>query len=165
MHSSDRVVHTQHFVEEVAIYFEREGMPRMLGRILGHLLVCSPPHQSSAELADALHASRGAISTATRSLLQAELIQRKPVPGSRSMYFEIRPGTMDALLHSATSRVRQGREMIDRGLRLIADQSPEERRRLEEFRDVFAFMEREYPKLIERWDAERAQSTSPKERR
>lgn len=128
----------------------------MYGRILGHLITCSPPHQSSAELADALSASRGAISTATRALLQAELIQRKPVPGSRALYFEMRPGTMDHLMHAAIARVRQGREMADRGLALLTDRPTAERQRLQEFRDVFSFMEQEYPKLLERWDAVRA---------
>ena len=139
----------------------------MYGRILGHLLMCSPPHQSSAELADALHASRGAISTATRALLQAELIQRKPIPGSRALYFEMRPGTMDNLMHAAVARVRQGREMADRGLALVEGRPAAERRRLEEFRNVFAFMEREYPLLLERWDRARATfaASNPEESR
>ena len=30
------------YVEEVALYFEAQGLPRMIGRILGWLLICEP---------------------------------------------------------------------------------------------------------------------------
>lgn len=143
------------FVEEIASVFEREGLPRMYGRILGHLMVCSPPHQSSTELCDALSASKGAISQATRALLQAELIQRKPMPGSRATYFEMRPGTMDHLLHASIARIRSGRDVMERGLQLLADRPPADRRRVEELFEVYEFMLREYPLLLKRWDEDR----------
>lgn len=155
MDDVERSLRMAHFVEEIAVYFEREGLPRMYGRILGHLLVCSPAHQSSGQLAEALTASKGAISQATRALLQAQLIQRRPMPGSRATYFEMRPGTMDQIMHGSIARIRHGREITERGLELIAGLPPHERERLEEFRDVFGFMEREYPLLLERWDVRR----------
>ena len=33
----------KHFVEEVGIFFERTGMPRMAGRILGWLVISARP--------------------------------------------------------------------------------------------------------------------------
>lgn len=48
----------------------------MVGRALGWLLVCEPPEQSAAELAETLQASKGSISTATRVLLRLGFIER-----------------------------------------------------------------------------------------
>ena len=44
------------------------GMTPMAGRMRGWLLICDPPEQTAAELADALQASRGAISGAADPL-------------------------------------------------------------------------------------------------
>ena len=53
----------RHFVEDVGITFEQTGLPRTAGRIFGWLLISDPPHQSTSELAEALMASRGSISS------------------------------------------------------------------------------------------------------
>jgi DNA-binding transcriptional regulator GbsR (MarR family) len=68
-------VGVERFIEELGMQFELEAAaPRMLGRVLGWLLVCDPPEQSAAELAERLQASKGSISTATRLLLRMGMI-------------------------------------------------------------------------------------------
>ncbi len=148
----------EHFVEEIALALEREGLPRMTGRVLGHLLICAPQQQSSSDLADALQASRGAISQSTRALLAAGLIQRVPRPGSRKMYFEVTPDSLDRVMHASVARIQIMRELMDKGLALLEDRPAEQRERLQAFRDMFAFMEEQYPALLERWDQRRKES-------
>ena len=46
------------------------GMTPMAGRMWGWLLICEPPEQTAAEIAEALQASRGAISGTARILAQ-----------------------------------------------------------------------------------------------
>jgi DNA-binding transcriptional regulator GbsR (MarR family) len=41
-------------IEELGLLFEMEGLPRMAGQIIGHLLFSRSPLVSSAELAEAL---------------------------------------------------------------------------------------------------------------
>jgi DNA-binding transcriptional regulator GbsR (MarR family) len=79
------------FVERVALMYERNGIPRIAGRILGWLLICDPPAQTAAELAAALHVSKGSISTMTRLLLSLGLIEHTSVRGDRRDYFHIPP--------------------------------------------------------------------------
>ena len=55
--SDERQAEVERFVEEVGIFFEQQGMPRMAGRILGCLLISDSPHQTTGELAEALLAS------------------------------------------------------------------------------------------------------------
>ena len=55
----------------------------MAGRILGHLLVCDPAHQTAEELARAIQFSRASVSTMTRLLIQSGLVERLVLPGHR----------------------------------------------------------------------------------
>ena len=57
-----------HFVEEMGQFLAGLGMTPMAGRMWGWLLICDPPEQTAAEIADALQASRGAISGTARIL-------------------------------------------------------------------------------------------------
>jgi len=150
----------ERFVEDVGIYLEEEGFPRMAGRILGWLLICYPPRQSAGELAEALQASRGSISTMTQLLTRIGLIERLGVPGERQDYFQIRPDAGTYLLREEFRILRTGREILERGRSLMDGQAPENRRRLEEFIDFYAFFEREWPDLLERWERERERRAS-----
>ncbi|HUM37248.1 MAG TPA: MarR family transcriptional regulator, partial [Anaerolineae bacterium] len=58
----------RHFIEDISLYFEQMGIPRMAGRILGVLLISNPPEQSIMDLCETLQASKSAISTSTRLL-------------------------------------------------------------------------------------------------
>src|ERR687888_775303 len=89
----------ERFVEELGVYFELEaGTPRMIGRTLGWLLVCDPPEQSAADLAELLQASKGSISTATRVLLRMGFIERVRFRGERFDRFRARPEAWDDFL-------------------------------------------------------------------
>ena len=95
----------QHFVEEVAVIFEEIGLTSMAGRILGWLLISNHPYQSADELADALQASKGSISTMTRLLIQLDLIERIGFPGDRRDYFRMKPDVWAQLLRARLSQV------------------------------------------------------------
>lgn len=79
------------FIE--ALGFLVEGirwMPRMTGRVLGCLLVADGP-LTQAELRDQLDASLGAVSTATRTLLDKRFALRVSIPGNRQTGLIIHP--------------------------------------------------------------------------
>ena len=141
----------QHFAEEVGLFFERSGLTRMAGRILGWLLVCDPPHQTITDLANALQASKGSISGMTRFLIHLGLIERFSLPGERRDYFRVRPDAWYFAMESKLAEVSRVREMAERGLELLDDEDPANRQRLEEMRDIHAFFEREIPLMLVRW--------------
>lgn len=154
--SSDTEIALLHrFVEEMATMLETEGLPRMYGRVFGYLLVSEPRHQSSAQLAEALHASRGAISTATRALAKASLIRRKRIKGSRAIYFEIPDDAADLLLRSSIARIALFHRVVDTGLELVESDPSRDPGRLLGMKRIYQFMEAEFPKLLERWDAQK----------
>ncbi|MCB9680158.1 MAG: MarR family transcriptional regulator [Alphaproteobacteria bacterium] len=152
----DTDVQLAHFVEEMGLVFTEMGGSRMAGRVLGRLLICDPPHQSSAELAEALMASSGSISTVTRQLVQGGMIERIAVPGERATYFRIRPGMWAESVRVRMAMLSLMRGSAERGLELLASAPAARRRRLEEFRDFYAFMEEQTPALLEAWARKRA---------
>jgi DNA-binding MarR family transcriptional regulator len=145
----------ERFVEEFGVYLEDEGHPRMAGRILGWLLICDPPRQSASDLAEALQASRGSISSMTQHLIRFGLIERIGVPGERQDYYQVRLDAGTNILQEGLDVIRSVDRIFDRGLRLVADQPPEGQARLREFHDFYAFLARELPPLLERWERER----------
>ena len=152
----------KNFVEEVGIVFEQTGLPRMSGRIFGWLLISDPPYQSPAELAEALIASKGSISTTTRLLIQIGLIERFTLPGVRHDYFRIRP---DAWHHTVRrgleDEIKMFRQLAEHGLELLADKTPLTRKWLEEMHDIYAFLEQEFPALLERCEHKCRRGKSP----
>lgn len=80
----------QDFIEDFGGLFEELGGGRMVGRVLGLLMVADPPEQSAEEIASALGASRGAISQATRILSQIGMVRRFTKPGERRDFFQLR---------------------------------------------------------------------------
>lgn len=153
---SDQAPQTkQEYAEEVGIYFERMGMTRMSGRILGWLMVCDPPHQTINELADALQASKGSISTMTRVLMQIGIVERFSIPGQRRDLYRVRTGGWSATIEASIAEYRNFRQLAERGLNLLDGAPPKARERLEDMRDVYGFFEREMPGLIEKYKQER----------
>ena len=143
------------FVEEVGIVFEQTGLTRMAGRIFAWLLISDPPHQSTDQLAQALMASKGSISTTTRLLIRSGLIERLSLLGVRHDYFHLRPDAWQHLIrHGLEDEIKMMRQLAEHGLELLADKTPLTRKWLEEMRSIYAFLEREFPALPERWEQE-----------
>jgi len=149
----------EQFIEEVGILFEEMGLPRMAGRIFGRLLICEPPHQSAEELASVVGASKGSISSMTRLLIQSGVVERMGLPGKRGTYYRIKPGSWSELMRVRMTHLTAFRELGERGLALMAGKDPKIRQRLQELRDLYAFLEQEIPVLLARYDQERKKST------
>lgn len=145
------------FIEDVGMLFEVFNLPRIAGRILGWLLVCNPPQQTASELMTAVGGSKGSISTMIHLLMHAGLVERTGVPGSRETYYRIRPGSWTELLRNRMGFVRAMRELASRGLTLMEDEDAQQRQRLQEIHDLYAFLENEVPMLFERWKEEHDQ--------
>src|SRR3954471_20801077 len=75
----------------------RYGFPPMVGRLIGYLAVCDPPEQSIGELADALLASRSAITGAVKQLEAFHVVRRTQAAGERMDRVRIDLSTPQAL--------------------------------------------------------------------
>lgn len=159
MEQEQRELEQKQFIEEFALLFELMALPRMAGRILGWLLICNPPHQSTGQLAEVLQASKGSISTMTRLLIQSGLVERVSLPGERRDFFCIKLGAWPALLKQRMAQITAIRELAGRGLKMLEDDEPQLGKRLKEMYEFHGFFERQFPLLIERWETEQRQNS------
>jgi DNA-binding MarR family transcriptional regulator len=143
-----------HYVEEVALALERQGLFRMAGRTLGWLLICDPPEQSFAQLAEVLQASKGSISAVMKFLVPARIVERVSRPGDRRVYYRCRPSSWFEMARDQSAQYAAFRQLADRGLDLLAGQPAVRRERLQAMRDFYAWLEREMPALWERYQRE-----------
>jgi DNA-binding transcriptional regulator GbsR (MarR family) len=144
-----------HFIEDIGLYFERLGLPRMAGRILGVLLISDPPAQSITDIGLKLNASKSSISIMARLLLEVGLIERVPSPIPRRDYFRFKPGGWVLYMHQWLELMSGLHEIAERGLGLVANKPPELRERLQEAHDLFSYIEEHFPTLLRDLEAQR----------
>ncbi len=109
------------FIEEVALSLEQIGWPRMAGRILAYLLICSPDHQTQQNIAAALGASKASISTMLSLLQEADSVDKVPIPGGRRDYhYRLRD---DVWLSLARRQLQHHRRLADIAARGVASLS------------------------------------------
>ena len=143
------------FIEEAGIIFDNFGLTRMIGRIFGWLVVCRPPHQSAGEIAEALDASAGSISTSLKALLQIGFVEKIGIPGKRSSYYRIDNDAVGKVLENKSKGMEQMVDLAEKGLELADDYSEEEKRRLKNIRDIYGWFLREFPKFLQSYFEEK----------
>jgi DNA-binding transcriptional regulator GbsR (MarR family) len=152
---SERYYEQKHFIEDISLYFEQMGLPRMAGRILGVLLISNPPEQSMTDLCEVLQASKSAISTNTRLLSEMGLIERAPSPVPRQVYFRFTAGGWVVFMRMRLRLMASLHQIAERGLELLKGEEPALCARLQEAHDMFSLIEEELPALLERIEKER----------
>ena len=145
------------FVDQMGRFYSRQyGLPPVTGRVWGWLLVCEPPAQTAAEIAEALSMSRSAVGTAIGSLENFDAVERRRVPGERA----------DRVIIAAAA----GSQTIDspaeygalvaiarRGLDMLRDEPLARRGRLLELAAFCDFLLEKLPALAAEWRVRRAE--------
>jgi DNA-binding transcriptional regulator GbsR (MarR family) len=132
------------------------GATRTMGRVYGWLLICDPPQQSLSELTKALSVSKASVSTVARQLQDSGMIERLPSP-TRQHHYRVTPGGFSSVLDTQLSLMKPGIDVADFGLSVLKDDRPEQRERLEDFRDFCEFSAQDYrEELMQRWNDYRA---------
>ena len=138
------------FIDSAGGWVSRSyGFPPMTGRVFAWLLVCDPPEQTAAQLAEELDASKGSISAATGMLVRFKLVDRLRVRGERADRFRVRPGAWDDQIRDPGSDA--ARALLAQGLEALADAPPSRRARLVEMDALYAWYQARMPALLEEW--------------
>jgi DNA-binding Lrp family transcriptional regulator len=144
------------FADLVGRFFARQyGMPPATGRVAGWLLICDPPAQTAAEIADALQMSRSAVGAAVGTLEPQGILRRTRAAGERADRIMIHPSYGVQSMESA-GEYEALAALTRHGLRLIADASVERRARLVEMTALADFLIERMPKLADEWRERRA---------
>ncbi|TDD20546.1 GbsR/MarR family transcriptional regulator [Nonomuraea diastatica] len=142
------------FVERYALFFaSTTGVSRTAGRLHGWLQVCDPPHQSLTQLADVVELSKASVSPMIRQLEQLQFVERAPIPGTREHYYQLKgSGDASRMIEDRGKFFAWGRQLAELGLEAVGE-DPARRERLEEFLDLYTFMEEEFgARLISEWE-------------
>ena len=137
------------YAEEFGLLYSNMGMPPAYGKLLGWLLICDPPTQSSAELAEALQLSKGSVSTGMRMVEGSKLARRVVRPGKRGHAYELLPNALITATSDAGALWSTMSALMERGVQLSGGEDAPEAQRTRIARDYFAFIARRVPELIE----------------
>ncbi|MBB4637160.1 GbsR/MarR family transcriptional regulator [Longimicrobium terrae] len=138
------------FVERMALICEKEGMPRIAGRIFGYLLASDQTY-SLEELAEHLQASKASVSTNARMLEQFGMIQRVSVLGDRRDFYRVEDDPWERMLRVAQSRWRDMANAFADARERLPD--PAGRVRVAEAERFHRLLITDCDALIDRWHA------------
>ena len=147
-----RAAERAEFVESTGLYFERLGLSRTSGRVLGHLFVEESGSADAAELCAVLDVAKSTLSVSLRRLEQLGLVRRHRPPGRKRDHYRVTEDVFGHALQAKVSELAELGDVLGRGLR-AAGGSPSAVRRLQTMIDMNEFLQREFSRLLEEWDA------------
>jgi DNA-binding transcriptional regulator GbsR (MarR family) len=139
------------FIENMGIYFEGYGVPRIGGRILGLLLIAQEP-LSAERIASILKVSRASISTNFRILMTSGLAEKVTYPGDRTTYFVFPESGLEKTLLVEIQGISALKQLVQQGLNALPD-SDSARMRMQEMADWADFLVELYQKALGEWQA------------
>ncbi|MGO9658539.1 MAG: GbsR/MarR family transcriptional regulator [Acidimicrobiales bacterium] len=138
-------------VEEMGLVWSELGSPRMQGRVLGYLMLSNAPYVSSAELAEALHASTGSISAATKVLVDEGFIKRVGIAGQRSFFFRAEEDVWGAFLATEARYLHRRQLFAEQALQALGPEDELPRTRFLNMRDYHEWLAEHRHEIHEEW--------------
>lgn len=137
------------FIESMGLFFERQGVPRIGGRILGLLLLAEKP-LALGEVAGLLRVSPASVSTNVRQLQASGLVDPASIPGDRRHYYVFNSAGWDHRLELAVSAMDTLGKLCQDAL---ARPGMKQRHKLREAVEFCGFYRQELAGAAERWRA------------
>jgi DNA-binding transcriptional regulator GbsR (MarR family) len=144
------------FVENMGMIYERYGVPRIGGRILGLFLLDDVP-LSLDDVARLLNVSRASVSTNIRMAEMTGMAKRVSRPGDRRDYYVGVPDMwMQGIRSSKQDGVMQMAEAAKAALSNVPANEVTLRERLQEIIDFTEFFTDRLDQMLVEWEAHRA---------
>jgi DNA-binding MarR family transcriptional regulator len=153
------------FADRLGRYYARQyGLSPVTGRVSGWLLICDPPAQTAAEIAEALGTSRSAVGSAITMLENQGQIVRTRAAGERADRVSFHPEA-DVRALETPDEYGAMLAMARNGLEVLKDAPPARRARLLHAAAFYEFLLEKMPALAAEWrerrDAMRAAGELP----
>ena len=148
----------QQFVERMALICEKEGMPRIAGRIFGYLLATDQTF-SLEDLAERLQASKASVSTNARMLEQFGMIRRVSVLGDRRDFYRVQDDPWEQMLRVAQGRWREMVNVFTEAAQRLPE--PAGRARMDQAARFHRLLIQECDALFETWHTLLRQEQEP----
>ncbi len=138
------------FIESIGVYFEHYGLPRLVGRLMGLLMISDRPLTLD-DMAQALLVSRASISTNIRIALTNKYAERVGIPGDRRDFYRYSDTVWERRVQITVEASNASRAMAERGLASLGADDVIARARLEEMREYCDFSIEEAHTMLARW--------------
>jgi len=130
------------WVERVAKYCaDQDGLPMIAGRVLGWLMICDPPEQSAAQIAEAIGASRASLTNNLRLLGSVGFVRQITKPGDRTVYYHVDDNAWETVVRRQIASLASFGDILRDGL-TVTGRSARRASRLRAAQVVFRWMER-----------------------
>ncbi|MFI6743199.1 GbsR/MarR family transcriptional regulator [Nonomuraea sp. NPDC050451] len=107
------------WVERVAMYLARDGVPPIAGRVLGWLMVCDPPEQSAGQISQAIGASRASLTSNLRLLTSMGFLTWRTRPGERTVYYRMAEDAWGVVVRHQIASITSFLDITRDGLGLV----------------------------------------------
>jgi DNA-binding MarR family transcriptional regulator len=107
------------WVERVAMYLARDGVPPIAGRVLGWLMVCDPPEQSAGQISEAIGASRASLTSNLRLLASMGFLTWRTRPGERTVYYRMAADAWAVVARKQIAGISSFLDITREGLDLV----------------------------------------------
>jgi len=116
------------WVERVAMYLARDGVPPIAGRVLGWLMICDSPEQSAGQISAAIGASRASLTSNLRLLTSMGFLTWRTRPGERTVYYRMAEDAWAAVVRQQITGIASFLDISRDGLDLLGpDEARSER--------------------------------------
>ena len=144
---------TDEMVEQMGLFFQKLGVPRASGQMLGYLLACDPPEKTATEIGLGTGLSPASISSSSRLLVQMGAVEPRHRIGDRKTYYRVLP---DLWINTARQKLSMFAELAVIGRRIVDAGSADRQDGIEEMVAFADFWQEEIPRLVKRWQARKA---------
>lgn len=140
------------YIEEVGLFYEKYGLPKMAGRILGYLMISEDGDSSFTHLQEMLQASKGSISSNINLLLNQGMIEKYMITGDRKSYYRISMNSLENLIDAKLKSISVYKELLQKGVELIPEGNEEKSQQIQQIVEYYQFLEAEFPLLRVKWN-------------
>ena len=140
----------EEFVEQMGLYAQSDGLPRIAGRMMAYFIVEGGTHSFS-ELAEALQVSRGSVSTNVRILESFGAIERTAKPGDRQDYFRLADDPYARMLEGSIGKIQRVERLAEKTTHGLPETAREARARLQDMLSFYRIARKSTESVIAEW--------------
>ena len=123
MKTEERIQKQREVIENIGMYFDKEGFQPIAGRILGLLMVMDKEQFTFDEIVEELQISKSSASNALRNLEIRGHIEYITLPGDRKRYFRLKRQDAFAMIREFEDKIRLMSDMLNKIISLKADKN------------------------------------------
>jgi DNA-binding transcriptional regulator GbsR (MarR family) len=140
------------YIEDVGIYYEHYGYPRIAGKICGYLMSSNTENNSFDEILEFLMVSKGSISGNLNYLLRQNMIEKHSIKGDRKSYYRIRIKEPQQLIVEDLTRFTDKIKMFQKGNSFRKDKSSESSIGIAKMARFCEFVADEVKEIQRKWE-------------